>query len=75
MTINIARAALLEACGELNVDELRVLVQIAKRMSKGRKAYGPLNLATDQRDQRQELLEELLDGCAYGAMALIKERG
>lgn len=58
----------------LNDDELTVVTTVAGRMSRGRVAYGPLDIARDGRDMAAEILEEVHDGLAYAALALMKIR-
>lgn len=58
----------------LNDDELTVVTTVAGRMSRGRTAYGPLDIARDGRDMAKEILEEVLDAQAWCAMALLKIR-
>lgn len=57
---------------DLNDDEQRVLLTIAKRLAMGRKQYGALDLATDPRTWTNEAYEEALDMSNYLAMALVK---
>ncbi len=48
------------------------LVQlVGARLEVGRREYGPLQVADDPRDWRAEALEELVDACAYLAVARI----
>lgn len=61
-----------EAVAALNADELRVLTRIAVRLRKGRDTYGPLVMATDERNWIRELLEELNDAVVYSTVALEK---
>lgn len=62
----------------LNDDERNVVLDVAlglaRRMFTGRQRYAPLNLATDRRDWVSEATEEMLDGAAYLAMALVQRR-
>ena len=53
----------------LNADERAPLLVLARRIAMGREQYGALDLATDSRDFRSELLEELADGVAYAVWA------
>lgn len=59
----------------LNEDEqlvaLHVLDRVIARLEKGRVDYGPLNLASDQRDFAKEGDEEMLDGAIYGACRVL----
>lgn len=56
----------------LNTDELRLVVLVAERLAKGRRHYGPMNLATDRRNFTGEAVEELVDAAAYLAMQLLR---
>lgn len=60
----------------LNEDEravvLDVAIGLAERMLTGRKRYAPLALATDPRDWVKEAREEMLDGAAYLACAMVQ---
>lgn len=62
----------------LNDDEravvLDVAIGLAQRMATGRKRYAPLDLASDKRDWVREAREEMLDGAAYLACALVQRR-
>jgi hypothetical protein len=49
--------------------EQRVLLYIARRMSKGQAVYGELNLISDRRDWNKERAEELADAVIYQAIA------
>lgn len=75
MTID-ALEAILDA---LNDDERQVVLDVAiglaERMRTGRERYAPLDLATDKRDWVREAREEMLDGAAYLACALVQRRG
>jgi len=64
---------LVEYCGDLNADELRVVTAVAERMSRGRKEYGPLDLSIDIRNFKHEGAQELLDFVAYEIMQRLKE--
>jgi hypothetical protein len=57
---------------DLNEDEARVVLTFARRISAGRDAYGPLDLARDRRDFRKEAGEEALDLAAYLAFELVR---
>lgn len=62
----------------LNEDEravvLDVAIGLAQRMATGRQRYAPLDLASDKRDWVREAREEMLDGAAYLACALVQRR-
>ena len=65
-----ARATLNGAAESLGRDEVRVLTRIAEHLLLGRRAYGPLYLATDPRTFRsKEPREELEDVLVYLACA------
>jgi hypothetical protein len=49
-------------------DELDVLGVVAERLTLGRAHYGVLDLATDTRDWRTELDEEVADVLVYSAI-------
>ena len=67
------RATLNGAVDNLGRDEVRVLTRIAERLALGRRAYGPLDLATDPRTFRsKEAREELEDALVYLACAWLK---
>ena len=68
-----ARATLNGAVENLGRDEVRVPTRIAERLALGRRAYGPLDLATDLRTFRsKEAREELEDVLVYLACAWLK---
>ena len=50
-----ARATLNGVVESLGRDEVRVLTRIAQRLAFGRRAYGPLHVATDRRTFRRGL--------------------
>ncbi len=52
----------------LNTDERRVLGDIAERLVAGRLAYGPLDIAGDQRNWAREAYEERLDLTVYESL-------
>lgn len=56
---------------QLGADELNVLLLVAERLVKGRKIYGPLQVATDRRDFTREALEEAADLAVYAAAGLL----
>jgi hypothetical protein len=64
-------AGRLALCSE---DELRVIDDLLGRLEKGRDAYGPLDLATDDRDWAREEFEEQLDAALYRSFARIRRR-
>ena len=67
------RATLNGAVDNLGRDEVRVLTRIAERLVLGRRAYGPLDIATDSRTFRcKEAREELEDALVYLACAWLK---
>lgn len=62
------------AAESLGDDELLVLCEIADRAVMGAELYGPLKLAEDRRDWREEARAEALAGCFYLACNLLQER-
>lgn len=70
--IDDLHTALDGAVATMGVDELRVLVALARRLHLGRQAYGELRIGADRRDWDAELRDELLDGLIYGTVALLK---
>lgn len=64
------RARIDDAVDRLGEDEIYVLAVIAERLAAGRRSYGELRLATDGRDWRQEMTEEVADALVYAACAL-----
>lgn len=67
-----ARRAFVNVDG-LEPDAVRVVEAIVERMRLGQARYGPLHLATDQRDLRIETAEELLDACVYTACRALRD--
>lgn len=59
----------------LGPDELRVVMHVIERLRIGRERYGPLDLATNPKDWRNEATEEFLDGAIYLAMDAVKRGG
>ena len=68
-TISVLRAKINASCTELDLaddhDALQVIEHIARRAVVGLRQYGPLKMATDKRDWRQEAREEAADGLFY----------
>ena len=64
--------ALAERIGDLEPDARAVVELIVSRLEGGRSTYGELDLASDPRDFRRELVEELVDAAAYGAADLLR---
>ena len=64
-------ASMLEGLAD---DELRVAAKIIQRLALGRKCYGVLDIASDSRDFREEMLEEILDAQVYCAIAMLAEK-
>ena len=56
---------LLDVICHLDADEMRVLVEIAKRLRMGQVQYGALDIAGDQRNWMEETHQELLDAVVY----------
>jgi hypothetical protein len=65
-------AELLHAWGLLGVDERRVVLAVAQRLSVGARAYGPLRIMADPRSWTGEALAEALDLSAYLAFELLR---
>lgn len=64
-----------EAVGQLDRDELDVLIEVARGLVAGRKIYGELVLADDRRDFMTEAQCELRDALVYTAAArLVRAR-
>jgi hypothetical protein len=59
---------------KLAPDELRVLLEVARRLKMGRRVYGKLDLATDRRDFQREAAEELIDAAVYSACLALRTR-
>jgi len=60
---------------EASPDELGVVLFVCRRLiGIGRANYGPLKLATDERDFDTELDEELADALVYAACARLRRR-
>ena len=57
----------------LGADEVRVLTAIARRLSIGRKVYGPLDVKGDARDWKGEATEEALDLAVYLSAELLRQ--
>jgi hypothetical protein len=55
-------------------DELEAIALVVERVGQGRRQYGPLEMATDNRDWATEALEEAVDGLFYQAILLINIR-
>jgi hypothetical protein len=53
---------------ELGTDEHRVMLVLARRLLAGQRAYGRLDVATDGRDWRREMADELADALVYLAI-------
>jgi hypothetical protein len=65
-------SALLSAA---SADEQAVVLEVARRvMGKGRRKHGPMHLANDDRDWREELSQELWDALAYAACNVVRRR-
>lgn len=58
-----------------SLDELRVLVWVAEGIHQGRTVYGPMDLASDNRDFRAEQRQELRDFLVYAAAEALKHDG
>lgn len=66
------RDHLAAASALLGPDELRVLVEVARRLELGRHAYGALAIDADPRDFAREAFEEAADLAVYSAVGLLK---
>ena len=69
-----ARARLIADLELLGEDELEVLAEVSNGLVRGRGVYGELRIDADQRDHEREALDELRDGLAYAAIAVVKRR-
>ena len=56
---------------EAGTHELAVIAQLCRRLEKGRKEYGGLDIDR-VRNWRQDLREELLDALVYDAILLLR---
>jgi hypothetical protein len=65
---------LVEICGELGTEELRVLILVAERLRIGQRRYGRFDLATDGRDWYAEAADEIADALVYAACGLMRGR-
>lgn len=68
----LIRAQIEGMLGGMSLDELRVLREICTRVTGARDKYGPLNLATDRRDWREERAGELFDAMFYECAGALK---
>ena len=76
VALTVARLELNDVVDELGLDEVRVLVRIARRLVVGAEEYGHLEVALDRRDFRtKEAREELEDALVYLACAWLKAQG
>ena len=66
-------ASILQELSNLNEDELSVMLQVARKMVRGKLKHGDLDLAgkDSKRDWDQEIREELLDMLNYAAIKFI----
>lgn len=74
MNRDFVRDRLIDELAFLEVDELRTLLYLAKRLTMGQRQYGPLSLAEDKRDWRKERRDELADAVIYTAFEALKEQ-
>lgn len=58
---------------DLEGDEVRILVRVARRLWVGRQRYGKLKLLEDGRNLQKEAVEELLDWLVYTESDLERE--
>lgn len=56
----------------LGADELAALELCAHGLVRGRDVYGPLVVATDDRNMRDEAIAELRDAMVYSAAGLLR---
>lgn len=67
-------AELIELVSQLDTDERRIMLVIAKRLTHGAKQYGVWRLSSDKRDWAKEAGEEMADALVYlAAGQLTKE--
>jgi hypothetical protein len=67
------RTSVVSSMLDLDIDELRVLNVIAKRLVLGKGQYGALDIDRDPRDWHRELSEELADAMVYLACAELRK--
>jgi hypothetical protein len=65
---------LAKIANDLGVEDMEVLLEVAKGLDEGRKKYGPFDLYNDERDMVKEALEESRDLAVYIAAKLIQVR-
>lgn len=63
-----------DACLAFGMEAAALAPAVRERLDLGRERYGPLDLATDQRDFTAEMREELIDALAYAAMESVRQR-
>jgi hypothetical protein len=66
---------LMEALERVSDQEFEVVALVAEGVLSGEAKYGRLDVATDARDFRDELIEELRDGLVYAHAEILRERG
>jgi hypothetical protein len=71
-TTGVLAVELLALVGELEDDELRVVVSVARGLRKGRAVYGPLRIAADARNYGHEAYEEARDLAVYLTAQLLR---
>jgi hypothetical protein len=71
----IKRNELISMVQTMEPDAVSVLHAIAGRLQMGRRQYGDLKIALDQRDWRKEAGEEALDMSVYLAIGLLAKDG
>lgn len=62
-----------KSCSELEPQAIEVLAYIAERLVLGRKAYGDMNLETDERNMMKEVAAEAGDLVVYQVMHLLQK--
>ncbi|HEU4728418.1 MAG TPA: hypothetical protein VFT22_11025 [Kofleriaceae bacterium] len=67
-------AKLADVVGDLEDQELLVLILLARRLLLGQHGYGALALALDERDLDEEMGSETADLLVYAAMGWLKQQ-
>jgi hypothetical protein len=68
-----ARDELVDAFEPLSGDQLDVVGWVIERLAIGNERYGPLDLASDQRDFARERNEEIADALVYQACLALSQ--
>lgn len=69
-----ARGRIVGKLEALGLDELEVVEMVADGLAVGRRAYGELQLAIDERDFATEAAAELRDAMVYAGAGLLRIR-